>query len=112
MAIRAIPTISWGRSISKHHRERVLTYIERALADGNRLVHGGKHPRASAEGLFLEPTLFADVKPDDTIAQEEIFGPVLAVIPYDDEEDALAIANNSIYGLSAPGRRGDQRGGL
>src|SRR3546814_5510987 len=50
---------------------------------------------------LIEPTLFADVKPDDTIAQEEIFGPVLAVIPYDSEEEALEIANNSIYGLSA-----------
>ena len=52
-------------------------------------------------GYFVEPTLFADVKPDDHIAQEEVFGPVLAVIPYDDAEDALEIANNSMYGLSA-----------
>jgi aldehyde dehydrogenase (NAD+) len=86
---------------SKHHRERVLNYIQRALDDGNRLVRGGKVPDALPNGCFVEPTLFADVKPNDTIAQEEIFGPVLAVIPYDTEEEALEIANNSIYGLSA-----------
>src|SRR3546814_4877567 len=76
-------------------------YIERAKGDGNRLVRGGGVPEGLETGCFIEPTLFADVKPDDTIAQEEIFGPVLAVIPYDSEEEALEIANNSIYGLSA-----------
>jgi aldehyde dehydrogenase (NAD+) len=86
---------------SKHHRQRILDHIDRALADGNRLVHGGRIPEHLTKGWFIEPTLFADVKPDDTIAQEEIFGPVLAVIPYEDEADALEIANNSIYGLSA-----------
>src|SRR3546814_788003 len=79
---------------SKHHRERVLGYIERAKGDGNRLVRGGGVPEGLETGCFIEPTLFADVKPDDTIAQEEIFGPVLAVIPYDSEEEALEIANN------------------
>lgn len=86
---------------SRHHRDRVLNYIERAKADGNRLVHGGKVPAHLPKGWYIEPTLFADVGPGDTIAQEEIFGPVLAVIPYDSEADALEIANNTIYGLSA-----------
>lgn len=86
---------------SRHHRERVLNYIRKALEEGNRLVRGGGIPEHLQAGCFIEPTLFADVRPDDTIAQEEIFGPVLAVIPYDDEADALRIANNSIYGLSA-----------
>lgn len=86
---------------SKVHRDRVLGFVQRAIEDGNRLVHGGKIPDDLPKGWYIEPTLFADVKPDDTIAQEEIFGPVLAVIPYEDEEDALQIANNSIYGLSA-----------
>jgi aldehyde dehydrogenase (NAD+) len=95
------PNNFMGPLISKHHRERVLGYIQRALEDGNRLVHGGKIPEHLPKGWYVEPTLFADVKRDDTIAQEEIFGPVLAVIPYEDEADALAIANNSIYGLSA-----------
>src|SRR3546814_17959530 len=81
---------------SKHHRERVLGYIERAKGDGNRLVRGGGVPEGLETGCFIEPTLFADVKPDDTIAQEEIFGPVLAVIPYDSAEEALEIATNSI----------------
>ena len=96
-----VPTNFMGPLNSKHHRERVLGYIQRALEDGNRLVRGGKIPDALPQGCYVEPTLFADVKPDDTIAQEEIFGPVLAVIPYDSEEEALEIANNSIYGLSA-----------
>lgn len=95
------PNNFMGPLNSKHHRERVLGYIERAKSDGNRLVRGGKIPEGLEVGCFIEPTLFADVKPDDTIAQEEIFGPVLAVIPYDSEEEALEIANNSIYGLSA-----------
>jgi len=86
---------------SRHHRERVLGYIRKAIEEGNRLVRGGRIPPHLEKGCYIEPTLFADVKPDDTIAQEEIFGPVLAVIPYEDEEEALRIANNSIYGLSA-----------
>ncbi|WP_313807448.1 aldehyde dehydrogenase family protein [Sphingobium sp.] len=86
---------------SAHHRERVLAHIGKAISEGNRLVSGGKVPAHLPQGSFIEPTLFADVKPSDTIAQEEIFGPVLAIIPYDTEEDALEIANNSIYGLSA-----------
>ena len=56
--------------------------------------------RSSTKGYFVEPTLFVDVDPDSTIAQEEIFGPVLAVIPYEDDDDAVRIANNSRYGLS------------
>jgi len=95
------PTNFMGPLSSRHHRERVLGFVARALADGNRLVHGGKPPPGLPTGWYMEPTLFADVKPNDTIAQEEIFGPVLAVIPYDTEEEALEIANNSIYGLSA-----------
>ncbi|WP_205693810.1 aldehyde dehydrogenase family protein [Croceicoccus ponticola] len=90
-----------GPLISKHHRRRVLAHIDKAISEGNRLVHGGTIPEHLPKGCYLEPTLFADVKPDDTIAQEEIFGPVLAVIPYKDEAEALSIANNSIYGLSA-----------
>ena len=90
-----------GPLVSAHHRARVLGHIERAVAEGSRLVCGGRVPPRFNKGFFVEPTLFADVKPDDYIAQEEVFGPVLAVIPYDDAEDALAIANNSVYGLSA-----------
>lgn len=106
------PNNFMGPLISGLHRSRVLAHIERALADGNRLVHGGRIPPQFKKGFFIEPTLFADVKPDDTIAQEEIFGPVLAVIPYDSEDDALTIANNSIYGLSATVAAGSDEEGL
>ena len=95
------PNNFMGPLNSKHHRERVLGYIRKAQEEGNRLVRGGRIPEALQAGCFVEPTLFADVKPNDTIAQEEIFGPVLAVIPYETEAEALEIANNSIYGLSA-----------
>jgi aldehyde dehydrogenase (NAD+) len=63
-------------------------------------VAGGGRPAQLSKGYFVEPTLFVDVDPDATIAQEEIFGPVLSVIPYDTEEDAVRIANHSRYGLS------------
>ncbi|MCA8889104.1 MAG: aldehyde dehydrogenase family protein, partial [Parvularculaceae bacterium] len=87
--------------VSAHHRKRVLEMIEHARADGNRIVSGGKIPPSLPKGYYVEPTLIADVKPDDYIAQEEVFGPVLAVIAYKDEDDAVRIANNSKYGLSA-----------
>lgn len=86
---------------SAHHRRRVLEHIDRARSEGNRIVRGGKVPADQPHGYFVEPTLIADVRPDDSIAQEEVFGPVLAVIGYADQADALRIANNSIYGLSA-----------
>ncbi len=89
-----------GPLISKKQRERVLGYIEKGREEGARLVTGGGVPAHLPKGYYVEPTLFADVDPDATIAQEEIFGPVLAVIPYDDDDDAVRIANNSIYGLS------------
>jgi aldehyde dehydrogenase (NAD+) len=92
-------TTHLGPQVGKPQQQRVLGYIEKGLAEGGRLVAGGGVP-AGTTGYFVEATVIADVKPDDTIAQEEIFGPVLAVIPYESEEEAIAIANNSIYGLS------------
>jgi aldehyde dehydrogenase (NAD+) len=88
-----------GPQVGKPHQQKVLGYIEKGLAEGGRLIAGGGVP-AGTTGYFVEATVIADVKPDDTIAQEEIFGPVLAVIPYETEEEAIRIANNSIYGLS------------
>jgi aldehyde dehydrogenase (NAD+) len=88
-----------GPQVGRPHQQRVLGYIEKGLAEGGRLVAGGGVP-SGATGFFVEATVIADVKPDDTIAQEEIFGPVVAVIPYETEEEAIRIANNSIYGLS------------
>ncbi len=89
-----------GPLINARQRERVLGYIEKGRAEGARLLVGGGRPAHLPKGFYVEPTLFVDVDPDATIAQEEIFGPVLAVIPYQDDDDAVRIANNSRYGLS------------
>jgi len=89
-----------GPLISKRQQERVLSYIAKARQDGARLVTGGKVPAHLPRGYYVEPTIFADVDPDSTLAQEEVFGPVLAITPFDDDDDAVRIANRSIYGLS------------
>lgn len=95
------PSVLQGPQISKRQQERVLAYIEKGRAEGARLVVGGGRPARLSRGFYVEPTLFVDVDPDHTIAQEEIFGPVLAVIPYDGGDDeAVRIANHSIFGLS------------
>jgi acyl-CoA reductase-like NAD-dependent aldehyde dehydrogenase len=87
--------------VSKTQQERVQGYIRKGVEEGARLVAGGDLPPAGHEaGFFVQATLFADVKPEMTIAQEEIFGPVISIIPYDTEDDAVAIANDSIYGLA------------
>jgi aldehyde dehydrogenase (NAD+) len=89
-----------GPLVNARQRERVLGYIEQGKAEGARLVVGGGAPSHLPKGYFVEPTLFVDVDPDSTIAQEEIFGPVLSVLAYEDDDDAVRIANNSAYGLS------------
>ena len=89
-----------GPVVSRRQHERVLGYIEKGKREGARLVTGGGVPKHLKKGFYVEPTLFADVDPDATIAQEEIFGPVLCLIPFDDDDDAVRIANHSIYGLS------------
>jgi acyl-CoA reductase-like NAD-dependent aldehyde dehydrogenase len=90
-----------GPVISAKQRERVLGYIQKGIDEGARLVVGGTEaPDGRERGFWVRPTLFADVDNAMTIAQEEIFGPVLVVIPYEDEEDAVRIANDSIYGLA------------
>jgi aldehyde dehydrogenase (NAD+) len=89
-----------GPQISKKQQQRVLAYIERGKSEGAKCVVGGGIPRHLPKGHYVEPTLFVDVDPKMTIAQEEIFGPVLAVIPFEDDADAVRIANDSIYGLS------------
>lgn len=78
-----------------------LRFVERARTDGFRLLTGGERIRQETGGYYMQPTVVADVGPDSQLAQEEVFGPVLAVIPFEDEEEAVAIANNSIYGLAA-----------
>ena len=90
-----------GPLVSDTQLERVRGYIEKGQAEGARLVTGGTEPPDGLDrGYFVRPTVFSDVKPEMTIAQEEIFGPVLAILPYDDEEDAIRIANDSVYGLA------------
>ncbi|MGW2520624.1 aldehyde dehydrogenase family protein [Streptomyces sp. NPDC001617] len=94
----ADPATNMGPLISEKQRSKVHAMVERAVAAGARLVTGGRP--AEREGFFYEPTLLAGVDPRAEIAQEEVFGPVLAVIAYDDEDDAVRIANDSVYGLS------------
>jgi aldehyde dehydrogenase (NAD+) len=101
-----------GPQISKKQQQRVLSYIEKGKQEGARLVTGGGVPKHLSKGFYVEPTLFADVKPNSTIAQEEIFGPVLCVIPYEDDEDAIRIANNSVYGLSGAVASGSEEHSL
>ena len=87
-----------GPLVSAAQRDRARALIEKGVAEGARLVTGGAAPPAP-KGYFVQPTVFADVKPDATIAQEEIFGPVLCILPYEDEDDAVRIANGTPYGL-------------
>ncbi|MEU8211970.1 aldehyde dehydrogenase family protein [Micromonospora sp. NPDC049044] len=91
-----------GPMASEAHREKVVGYIDRGIADGARLVFGGPdRPAGLATGAYVQPTIFADVDPTSAIAQEEIFGPVLTIIPYGDEDEAVAIANGTPYGLTS-----------
>jgi aldehyde dehydrogenase (NAD+) len=94
------PDVIMGPLISARQRERVLGYIERGVAEGATLSLGGGCPADHPTGWYVEPTLFSDVDNSMTIAREEIFGPVLAVIPFEDDDDAVRIANDSPYGLT------------
>jgi aldehyde dehydrogenase (NAD+) len=89
-----------GPVVNRAQFERIQHYIQSGIAEGARLIIGGLgRPDGFEQGYFVKPTIFADVTPQMTIAREEIFGPVLAVISYDTEEEALRIANDSSYGL-------------
>jgi aldehyde dehydrogenase (NAD+) len=97
----ADPNTRLGPLASAAQLERVRAYIQKGLEEGARLVTGGAEPPEGLErSYFVRPTVFSDVRNDMTIAQEEIFGPVLSIIPYDTEEEAIQIANDTIYGLS------------
>ncbi|MFT3769441.1 MAG: aldehyde dehydrogenase family protein [Minicystis sp.] len=95
------PDVKMGPLISAAHRDKVEGYIQIGRAEGARLACGGKRPAGLDRGFFLEPTIFDDVRPEMRIAREEIFGPVLSVIPFDTEEEAIRIANDTEYGLAA-----------
>jgi aldehyde dehydrogenase (NAD+) len=96
-----------GPLVTETQRQRVLGMIKDAEEDGAKVVSGGKVPEHLDKGYFVEPTLIIDADPDSRIAQQEVFGPVLTIIPYDDEDDAVRIANNSVYGLSGGVLSGD-----
>ncbi|QRY61641.1 aldehyde dehydrogenase family protein [Gordonia sp. PDNC005] len=93
------PTTELGPLVSQEQFDRVSGYIQQGLADGARALTGGG--RWGDEGYFVEPTVFVDVKPEFSIVEEEIFGPVVVALPFDDEDDVARAANDSIYGLAA-----------
>jgi aldehyde dehydrogenase (NAD+) len=89
-----------GAIVNPAQLARIERLVQHGIDEGARLVVGGRRPEHLPQGLFFEPTLLADVTNDMVVAREEIFGPVLVAIPYDDDDDAVRIANDSIYGLS------------
>lgn len=107
------PLTEIGPLVAERQRERVESYIRRGIAEGARLVIGGGRPKGLRRGFYVEPTLFADARNDMAIAQEEIFGPVGVIIPYDGgDEEAIALANQSVYGLGGAVFTGDASRGL
>ncbi len=100
-----------GPLVSAAQLDKVRSYIELGVREGARLVAGGPEP-VEGPGYHVRPTVFADVRNDMRIAQEEIFGPVLALIPYDTEDEAVALANDTVYGLSAAVWSADAESGL
>jgi aldehyde dehydrogenase (NAD+) len=97
-----------GPLVSETQLGRVRGYIRKGIEEGAKLVTGGDDmPEGLDKGYFVKPTVFSEVKPEMTIAKEEIFGPVLAIMPYDTEDDAVRIANDTIYGLSGGVWSGD-----
>ncbi|WP_380871628.1 aldehyde dehydrogenase [Sphingomonas sp. DBB INV C78] len=95
------PATGMGPLATQRQRDRVEHYIAKGIEEGGRLVTGGRRPDHLAKGWFFEPTIFDNVDNGSTIAREEIFGPVLSVVPADSEADAVRIANDTIYGLNA-----------
>jgi acyl-CoA reductase-like NAD-dependent aldehyde dehydrogenase len=106
------PGVVMGPLVSAAHRERVERCIARGVAEGARLACGGKRPGHLARGFYVEPTLFTNVRNDMTIAREEVFGPVIAAIPFRDEAEAVAIANDSDFGLYGYVWTADQARGM
>jgi aldehyde dehydrogenase (NAD+) len=98
-----------GPLVSKAQQDRVRGYIQKGIEEGAKLIAGGpEQPEGLDKGFFVKPTVFSDVTNDMTIAQEEIFGPVLSIIPVDSEEEAVQVANDTIYGLAGGVWAGDK----
>jgi aldehyde dehydrogenase (NAD+) len=104
----ADPANMMGPLISARQREKVGGYVDRALADGAKAVIGGRIPEHLSRGFFYEPTLLVGADENSAVAQDELFGPVLVVLPHDGDDDAVRIANNSIFGLSGAVVSGDR----
>ena len=94
------PRSTMGAMVDENHTQRVMRYVEAGKSRA-RLLTGGARVQVDGAGCFVQPTVFGEVAPDDVLATEEIFGPVLAVIAFDNEAQAVDIANRSIYGLAA-----------
>jgi len=101
-----------GPLITAAHRDRVAGFVDRGVRDGAKVAIGGGRPDSQTRGWFFEPTVLVDVDNSTEVAQHEIFGPVIAVIPYDDEAHAVALANDTPYGLSGTVWTSDHNRGL
>jgi len=108
----ADPANMMGPLISARQREKVAGYVDRAIADGAKAVVGGGIPEHLPRGFFYEPTLLVGADENSAVAQDELFGPVLVVLPHDGDDDAVRVANNSIFGLSGSVMSGDRERAL
>ena len=104
--------VDMGPLISERQRDRAESYIRAGREEGAAVVAGGGRPAHLRRGWFVEPTVFRNVSPQMRIAREEIFGPVFCIIPYDGDDQAVAIANDSLYGLSGTAWSGDLERGM